>query len=408
MELAVDHVFACDVNYASREFIARNSRPRALFADILARGTISHCLLAERPRMVPSKLDIYVAGFPCKDFSLLNSGRTCLQGPNASIFHGVVNYIRCHQPVTFILENVSGLTMSYQGGAAPIHEVMRTLRAVPKYAVRGFVVNTLHYQLPQNRKRVYIVGVHTGKAQLRQPLEAWGKLLRSLEQKVEATAHDFLLNDSEPEVRAELQRLLKRQEERSSPASTHSLSPRPDHAAGVQHAAAAVKLRGGKRAVPRRRGLRWVRLHQQMREKLGLEQCQAPAYHGPGWARFLLARGRDVLELAGARIARREGQHAERTQYIAEISRGIIFTSLMSHVTPCITTSSRLWVFNRSRWMVGVEKLALQGFPVDSLDLTGLSESDVAMLAGNAMTVPVVGAFLYLLLALVRFPSDPP
>ena len=61
-------------------------------------------------------------------------------------------------------------------------------------------------------------------------------------------------------------------------------------------------------------------------------------------------------------------------------------------------------MFERGRWLIPVEKLALQGFPVDSLCLEGLSPRAIESLAGNAMSVPVVGMFIALLLAEADFP----
>merc|ERR1712048_981463 len=97
----------------------------------------------------------------------------------------------------------------------------------------------------------------------------------------------------------------------------------------------------------------------------------------------------------------------DQTAYLVEISRGIDYTGLPKlRLSPVITPSGRIWVYSRWRWLVGVEKLALQGFPVDSLDLTDLSESDIGVLAGNAMSVPVVGMFLTMILAFVEFRAD--
>lgn len=51
--------------------------------------------------------------------------------------------------------------------------------------------------------------------------------------------------------------------------------------------------------------------------------------------------------------------------------------------------------------------LALQGFPVDELNLEGIKDQQLRLLAGNAMSVPVVGLFLYLILAFVQFDGEP-
>jgi len=394
VQLHVDHLFACDVDFASREFIARNCMPTALFCDLLARDMMSHCLRAEMPRVVPSDLDIYVAGFPCKDFSMLNSNRPCLNGPHATIFHGVVRYITLHQPRTYVLENVWGLTLSQRGQEAPIHEIMRRLRAIPDYQVRGWKVNTLDYYLPQNRKRVYIVGVNTRKASLRRPLETWSPLLRSLEKRTKAMAHDYLLDDEEPEVRAEYERLLGKQP--LAPAPAAPLLDRPDYdvAAGP-----AFKFR--------RYGLGWVKRHRLVRAQMGLRSnVQVVKDVERSWARFLSTRTRDLLDLSGAKVFRQTGGRPEDSDFVSEVSRGVGFANCMDKVSPCVTPACRLWIFNRWRWLIGKEKMALQGFPVDSLDLGGLSESEINILAGNAMSVPVVGAILFLVLALVRFPAE--
>merc|ERR1712159_616134 len=126
---------------------------------------MSMCLKEDRLRSVPGDLDVYIAGFPCKDFSSLNNTRPCLDGPNASIYNGVVNYIKVFQPRTFILENVAGLCMSSKGATPPIVAVMDTLRSLADnaYDVQYWMVNTNQFHLPQNRRRVYIVGVNRRK-----------------------------------------------------------------------------------------------------------------------------------------------------------------------------------------------------------------------------------------------------
>jgi len=378
----VDHLFACDIMPASRHFIAQNCRPKALFCDLLARETISHCLLAERPRVVPSNLDIYVAGFPCKDFSLLNRNRPCLVGPNASTFHGVVKYITNNTPRAFVLENVDGLTLRKSGGEAPIYTVMRILRNIPHYEVRAWKVNTRDYYLPQHRKRVYIVGVNTSKTRLRRPLTEWTELVRGLECKPRTIPQDFMLSSDQPEIESELMRLK-------------------------EHAAYSRRFANTKSS---KRGTKWVHVHHALRARMGLlqgaEWCQVTDQRR-GWFPLIRAHARDCIELCAARLSSKTGRPAQETDAVAEIGRGATFSSVMEEVVPCLTPSGRLWVFNRSRWLIGVELLALQGFPVDDLDLNGLSPSQQALLAGNAMSVPVVGAFLFLLLALVVFPEEP-
>merc|ERR1719204_212190 len=82
------------------------------------------------------------------------------------------------------------------------------------------------------------------------------------------------------------------------------------------------------------------------------------------------------------------------------------YINYMIDTSPCVRPGARIWSFRRGRYLVGKEMLALQGFPVDSFDFRCLAESDARVFAGNAMSVPVVGAFLSMVLALVAFPEE--
>jgi len=370
VQLRTDHLFSCDIGTASREFIKRNCQPRALFPDLLARSTVSHCILAGRPRLVP-ELDIYVAGFPCKDFSTLNRFRPALLGPHACIFRGVVGYIERFRPRAYVLENVDGLTKTLRGASAPIFEVMRTLRAIRGYEVRGWKVNTLDFYLPQNRKRVYIVGVNKDKVHLRKPLKDWGKVLKKLESRASVGVQRFLLDDDHPQVKGQRERL----------------------ASGLGRSTAS-------------RTCKWIEKHRILRAKLGLSEDSVHPYLSAdrGWMSLLPPRTLETLALTSVKVQQISGGHSpETTHYVGEISQGFDYVSILDDISPCVAPLSRLWIFNRYRWAVGLEKFALQGFPCDELDVTGLSESEINALAGNSMSLPVVGAFLALLLAFVDF-----
>mmetsp|Transcript_19321 Transcript_19321/g.40416 ORF Transcript_19321/g.40416 Transcript_19321/m.40416 type:complete len:601 (-) Transcript_19321:225-2027(-) len=382
LSLEVQHRFACDIQAVSRQFIVQNSQPWVLFSDLLERLDTGYCLQAKMMVPVPSQLDLYVAGFPCKDFSILNSNRPCLQGPHASTFHGVVEYIKRHQPATFLLENVQGLTMKKKGQAkAPITEVMEILRSLEGYQVKGWSVNSFNYHLPQNRMRVYIVGVHC-RAKLLLPLDAWSSYIREdMACEPQVPAHSFLLDDAEVEVQAELERL-----------ETY----RAEH---------------GRTEIAGREG-RWKATHDNLRKELGVRPDEGPLIpKGCGWSRFLSQRTQDTLELQAFRMAKKQGsidaKDVASSKFFAEISRSVLYGSFRESQTPCLTPGSRIWIFNKQRWLIGPEMLALQGFPVDELNLEGIKDQQLRLLAGNAMSVPVVGLFLYLILAFVQFDGEP-
>eukprot|EP00929_Paragymnodinium_shiwhaense_P075282 TRINITY_DN3847_c0_g1_i2.p1 TRINITY_DN3847_c0_g1~~TRINITY_DN3847_c0_g1_i2.p1 ORF type:complete len:748 (-),score=123.62 TRINITY_DN3847_c0_g1_i2:81-2324(-) len=440
LSLELDHMFSCDVDKASQIFIQNNMPPRALFVDMLARTSaagpgrraLSHCILTDRLRKVPDNLDVYVAGFPCKDFSMLNPTRPGLEGPHAKVFYAVVDYITRHRPKTFVLENVAGLAIQKHGQRS-VDTVMETLRQIPGYDVMGWDTNTVHFCVPQNRKRIYIVGVNLEKVRLKVPLDEWAMLLKSLYRKLRFSVHDFMLDDEEPEVVGERARLQSRwrsagareeelehdwqEEDDDEAASFPVVGAGSSSSHGVPKRQAALHRQGFGRlaaSVQRRLygyGQRWQHTHQRYRKaaKLGAAKPLTEGKHR-GWTPYMAERQLDVLELVTARLngrLARQGEpvHVPDTDYISEISRGLHYCSHMRGVVPTLTPSSCMWVYSRWRWLLGVERLALQGFPADSLNLDKLSESEIGKLAGNAMSVPVVGAFLLIILANVEFPD---
>lgn len=61
-------------------------------------------------------------------------------------------------------------------------------------------------------------------------------------------------------------------------------------------------------------------------------------------------------------------------------------------ITSCITPTGQPYITTRGRPLIGLESLALQGLPIDSLLLTRETTNQLQDLAGNAMTSTVVGA----------------
>lgn len=161
-----------------------NSDVPILYGDLTTRlppTLAGFCMKTHRVVHCPGELDIYCAGFPCKDFSFLNGSRQCLSGPNAKVFHGVCNYIKYKQPAVFILENVDGITKKDRHGRSPLHDVMAFLRSIKPYRVRWFRLPTQNYYLPQCRNRIYFVGVHLDKVNLRVDMDLWQEDLARLE-----------------------------------------------------------------------------------------------------------------------------------------------------------------------------------------------------------------------------------
>ena len=124
-----------------------HQEPVRFYEDITTRP------IAELPRV-----DVYAAGLPCQPFSRagLRAGVDDRHG-RGQIFPHISEYILRKPPRAFVLENVQGLLGKSHRGVWK--QMLATLRSNGKYLVRARVLNTLNFGIPQNRPRVYIVGV---------------------------------------------------------------------------------------------------------------------------------------------------------------------------------------------------------------------------------------------------------
>jgi DNA (cytosine-5)-methyltransferase 1 len=122
-------------------------------------------------REIPSEsLDIYMTSPPCQAFSL--AGKRLGKGDKRGIlFFNSHEFIQENKPRYFIFENVKGLLsddngktfqewINYLGGksvnGAPT--IFPTDDAVP-YHLYWKVINAKHYNVPQNRERVFLIGI---------------------------------------------------------------------------------------------------------------------------------------------------------------------------------------------------------------------------------------------------------
>ena len=118
------------------------------FGDITKEETKSH---------IPDNFDILCAGFPCQAFSIAGK-RGGFDDTRGTLFFDVAEIIKRKQPKAFILENVRGLT-THDGGKT-LQVIISTLEELG-YKVFHEVLNAKDFSVPQDRKRIYIVGFRT-------------------------------------------------------------------------------------------------------------------------------------------------------------------------------------------------------------------------------------------------------
>lgn len=145
------HMFSTEIDIHARASIRANYSPYIEYNDIFTRDV----------KNVPD-IDVYVCGFPCQSFSLINSGgpRGFYQENNKGIIFFQCYKVICHkQPAIFVLENVKSL-LTHDGGNT-FNVIQSYLDSMSKmYVIQHKVLNARDYDGNlQNRPRVYIVGV---------------------------------------------------------------------------------------------------------------------------------------------------------------------------------------------------------------------------------------------------------
>lgn len=99
--------------------------------------------------------EILLAGFPCQSFSYAGK-KAGFGDTRGTLFFEIMRLIDTNQPKAFIFENVRGLLTNDDGKTIETikHEIKQR-----GYSFNIFLLNSSNFNLPQNRVRVYIVGV---------------------------------------------------------------------------------------------------------------------------------------------------------------------------------------------------------------------------------------------------------
>jgi DNA (cytosine-5)-methyltransferase 1 len=143
IDIPYHHIFSCEIDKYAKQSMIANHNPQFIYDNMT------------ESRKLP-KIDIYVCGFPCTTFSLMGKR----QGTNdirGTLFYDAIKAIKQSNPSIFILENVKAIKTINKGEFYTT--IQNTLSSMPQYKVYYNVLNTKDYGIPQNRERLYIVGI---------------------------------------------------------------------------------------------------------------------------------------------------------------------------------------------------------------------------------------------------------
>jgi DNA (cytosine-5)-methyltransferase 1 len=161
--LKINTIFACDWDkYVRQSYIANHGEPKYYPLNVYERE-------------IPSEsLDIYMTSPPCQSFSLAGK-RLGKDDKRGVLFFNSHEFIQVNKPRFFIFENVKGLLSDDNGktfsewvamlGGKSVNgnPVLFPYEDSVPYHLFWKVLNTKDFAIPQNRERVFLIGIRDDK-----------------------------------------------------------------------------------------------------------------------------------------------------------------------------------------------------------------------------------------------------
>mmetsp|Transcript_127383 Transcript_127383/g.220833 ORF Transcript_127383/g.220833 Transcript_127383/m.220833 type:complete len:2012 (-) Transcript_127383:196-6231(-) len=387
--LKFEHVFSVEIDPAKQEFLRANF-PECphIFQDVTQMGRAkAFDTLTQSPQPVPGNLDLLIAGFSCKDLSMMNSYRKTLMemGQSGATLRGTLNYIDRYHPRIVLLENVWAIAKANANGFRQVDLVIQGLQA-RGYAAGYNLLNSCDFYLPQIRHRIWMWAVRidevafnpklTSKEVMSRAADATNKIagqfvkiLQGLEEPCALHFDDLLLDDDHPAVRKFIA-FTKGQNRMDKSV----MKPK----------------RGAKRD--------WINKYAEHRSEHDY-QFDTPytSVRGEEFLEVLNKREKELLDLKCLDVLSEQGVDPRTFPMLWEMSQSVervpgtrVRRDRRNYAT-CILPGM-LWHSSRHRWVLGVEKLALQGIFAQDLRDTDFPQKLMGDLAGNAFTTSVCAA----------------
>ena len=151
LRIPFEHSFCCEKDPFALKSIQANYTPKKIYNDITKR---KHALLPD--------IDMYVCGFPCQPFSLMGN-KMGTEDSRSNIMYQCIKVIKKKLPKVFILENVKNFKFIQKG--EPFNYLIKQLKNIKNtngklaYNVYHDILNTKDYGIPQNRERIFFIGI---------------------------------------------------------------------------------------------------------------------------------------------------------------------------------------------------------------------------------------------------------
>lgn len=104
------------------------------------------------------QIDLFVGGSPCQSFSVMGK-RKGLEEARGTLFYEYARLVQEIEPKVFIYENVTGM-LNHDAGRT--WKIISGIFDTLGYSWKYWVLNAKDYGLPQNRRRIFVVGFKKG------------------------------------------------------------------------------------------------------------------------------------------------------------------------------------------------------------------------------------------------------
>ena len=145
-QLGIEHTneFMVEIDKNARKTYLANFTPKQTYEDITK---INYNTLND--------IDIFFFGSPCQSFSMQGKRRG-LEDTRGTLVYNGLQIIKAKNPKYFIYENVKGMLTHDQGNT---FNVIKAAFEELNYTIQYKVLNAKNYGSPQNRERLFIVGI---------------------------------------------------------------------------------------------------------------------------------------------------------------------------------------------------------------------------------------------------------
>lgn len=158
-QIGIDVIAAIDNNKHANETYRKNfitskhNKPKLYTEDVLE---ISPNTLLEELQIASGDLDILMGGPPCQGFSTHRIKNAGVNDPRNLLLNRYFDFVNIIKPKTFIVENVSGILWNRH--KKHIDKFYELARLAGYNVFSPVVLNARDFGVPQNRKRVFILG----------------------------------------------------------------------------------------------------------------------------------------------------------------------------------------------------------------------------------------------------------